>query len=1062
MLASAPMALAGAYHININSSEGGSVSVSKMSGTADAGEFIRVFIRPESNLWTLHSFSITRQDDGTVVEYADYYDPNYQAYSFTMPAADVTITASFARVFYAVTVSPSTEEGSALANVDHAATGDEVVVNVYPADGFHAVGLQVKEDDTGEYLTATKIGNNLYTFTIGSDDVTVTPLFAPTPKYPVYVAETEHGSIDVEERGYEGDAVFFHTYPDRGYATESVNVVASTSQFASLPVEVTKFDEGSYAFIMPECNSVTIYATFKLADYHVKNDPNMKNGTVSEDIPNMSHHFDETVTLTVTPDEDYVLNHLTITDDNGDDLPYAWVTEGESLRFTMPYSNVTVHASFRYTVYAIEILDIEHGTVTADVDMARVGDTVTITVAPDLGYMLTNLTVEAGYEITGGGTPHAPRKAQGLWYTQEVIGTRQIDDTHFSFVLPDWLMDNITPNYLEATKFRITATFKDLGPRVMWCQGNNTLYFDFVANPTGEPQVGDTYDGQTITALWVGERALPTYGIPFWNTGDTEQATRVVFSPDFAQARPTSCYYWFYYFKSLENIEGLENLNTSEVIDMRSMFDNCWSLTTINVNSFDVSKVIRANKMFFDCISLTTIYCDNTWDIENDASMFTYDSHLVGAVAYRDKGIDDGSMANPTTGYFTSSHLVTLVVEGDGTADVPQIGFPGTTITVTPAPGQFSDLANVAVTGDVSGNTVDVTAAGGAYTFTMPGEPVTVTVTFATPDVVDAVLWCEDNTTLYFVHQPVEALNGGLWDGQSITNMWRDDAVTNVGWTVPEWKSVKTVATNVVFDESFADARPRSCYSWFFEFKVLENIEGLEYLNTSEVTNMNSMFLNCETLTTLDVNTFDMSKVTNATSMFRSCTGLTTIYCDNTWSIATAPSMFLADINLVGAVAYESGSTTGAMANPSTGYFTGRWDVAIPSDLEHGTVACEKTWAYTNEMVTLTVTPDFGYELESLTIATVDAGEPAGAPTMAPRRVGVDFNEGDTPGTYTFKMPASAVAVSAAFTQSVITGVDDLNAAKQTGGRRYNMMGQPVGDDYKGIVVEDGEKKVVK
>ncbi len=59
-------------------------------------------------------------------------------------------------------------------------------------------------------------------------------------------------------------------------------------------------------------------------------------------------------------------------------------------------------------------------------------------------------------------------------------------------------------------------------------------------------------------------------------------------------------------------------------------------------------------------------------------------------------------------------------------------------------------------------------------------------------------------------------------------------------------------------------------------------------------------------------------------------------------------------------------------------------------------------------------------------------------------------------------MPASAVAVSAAFTQSVITGVDDLNAAKQTGGRRYNMMGQPVGDDYKGIVVEDGEKKVVK
>ncbi len=150
------------------------------------------------------------------------------------------------------------------------------------------------------------------------------------------------------------------------------------------------------------------------------------------------------------------------------------------------------------------------------------------------------------------------------------------------------------------------------------------------------------------------------------------------------------------------------------------------------------------------------------------------------------------------------------------------------------------------------------------------------------------------------------------------------------------------------------------------------------------------------------------------------------------------------------------------MANPTTGYFTGRWDVAIAPAMEHGTVTCEKTWAYTNEMVTITIVPDTNYELDQLTIVTVDASEPSSAPMMAPRRANVDFNEGDAPGTYTFKMPPSAVAVNATFKQPIITGVADLNAAKQRSGRRYNTIGQPVSNDYKGIVIEDGVKKIIK
>ena len=742
---------------------------------------------------------------------------------------------------------------------------------------------------------------------------------------------------------------------------------------------------------------------------------------MSEATPGVAHHHGDAVTLMVAPDEDYALNHLTITDTDGNGVAYSWLTEGESLTFNMPYSSVNVQASFKHTVYAIEIMESELGTVTSDVSMARMGDTVYLTVTPGMGCMFTDIKVEAGYEIAGGGGggAHAPLKAEHLWYKQGDVFVSRIDETHFSFELPDRFFDDIAPFYLENTKFRVMADFKDIGPRVIWCEGNKTLYFDYDPAPQREPRVGDTYDGQTITDLWVGEEALPKT-MPLWNCPETrDSTTRVVFKPDFSHARPTSCYCWFYCFKDLETIEGIEHLNTSEVTDMTSMFAECWSLETIKVNYFDMTKVTSIYKMFFSCLSLTTIWCDNTWNVESSNAVFTFDNNLVGAAVYAISGVDDGSMANPTTGYFTSSNPVTVVINGNGTVDACEIGFPDETFTFSAKPDPFCIVGSVVVTGNVSGNEIGVNLTGGVFSFTMPREAVTITVTFNTPELVNAALWCQDNSTLYFVRQPIEVVNGDTWDGQTITNMWYGDAVNNVGWAIPEWKIAKSTATKVVFDESFADARPKSCYAWFNDFNTLTTIEGLEYLNTSAVTNMNSMFLGCNGLTTLDVSAFDVNRVTNATGMFRACKNLTTIYCDSTWNIPTASAMFNGSTKLVGAVAYNSNLLTGSMANPKTGYFTGKWDVTVASTSEHVAISCEKTWAYTNETVTFTVTTDEGYDL-LLTIETVDDSEPSGAPLLAPRRANVDYTPGAEPGTYTFSMPAAPVIITAAIDSSNI------------------------------------------
>lgn len=88
-----------------------------------------------------------------------------------------------------------------------------------------------------------------------------------------------------------------------------------------------------------------------------------------------------------------------------------------------------------------------------------------------------------------------------------------------------------------------------------------------------------------------------------------------------------------------------------------------------------------------------------------------------------------------------------------------------------------------------------------------------------------------------------------------------------------ERKAIQTV----VFDESFKDARPKSCDQWFYLFEGLTKIEHLDYLNTSEVENMGSMFSNCTSLETLDLSSFNTEKVTDMQTMFEGSTNLRTI-----------------------------------------------------------------------------------------------------------------------------------------------------------------------------------------
>lgn len=144
------------------------------------------------------------------------------------------------------------------------------------------------------------------------------------------------------------------------------------------------------------------------------------------------------------------------------------------------------------------------------------------------------------------------------------------------------------------------------------------------------------------------------YGYPVW-AGTLKEANTGVkkakFDTSFKDYLPTSIGSWFYNCQALETIEGLENLNTSNVQYAFSMFVNCVSLKVLDLSSWDMSKVTDIAEMFYNCSALTTIYSSGAWKCEASNDMFTNCDALQGAVKY-DASKTDVSMANHE-GYFT-------------------------------------------------------------------------------------------------------------------------------------------------------------------------------------------------------------------------------------------------------------------------------------------------------------------------------------------------------------------------------------------------------------------------
>ena len=316
----------------------------------------------------------------------------------------------------------------------------------------------------------------------------------------------------------------------------------------------------------------------------------------------------------------------------------------------------------------------------------------------------------------------------------------------------------------------------------------------------------------------------------------------IVFDKSFSTYTPTSLYKFFANLTKLKTITGLEYLNTEKVTNMSYMFFNCSSLTSLDVTHFNTAKVTNMNRLFAYCSSLTSLDVThfNTAKVTNMNSMFECCSSLTSLdVTY----FNTANVTDMNKMFYKCSALTTIYASDNFVTDKVEYSY-----------NMFYDCTSL------KGTTLEYVASKTDHNYANCG-----TDGYFTPGCGYAEF---DNATgtLTFSYKVVKP--EGAYD-------------LNVGITEPGWRTHKNEIKKVVFDTSFANARPTSCYYWFYECKNLVNIEGIENLNTEKVTNMELMFANCSTLTSLDVTKFNTANVTTLMSMFSDCSSLKSLDVTN-------------------------------------------------------------------------------------------------------------------------------------------------------------------------------------
>ena len=339
----------------------------------------------------------------------------------------------------------------------------------------------------------------------------------------------------------------------------------------------------------------------------------------------------------------------------------------------------------------------------------------------------------------------------------------------------------------------------------------------------------------------------------------------VVFDKSFKTYAPTSLYGFFRGLTKLETIKDLKYLNTEQVTNMSYMFSDCSALTSLDLSNFNTAKVRDMSYMFFRCSALSSLDLSNfnTAIVTNMSYMFFNCANLSSLDL---SNFNTAIVSDMSLMFGGCSVLSSLDLSNFYTKEVRDMSYMFSrcsALTTIYASDKFvtskvqSGISMFSACKNLKGTILNYKDSKTDHTYANCG-----TNGYFTP-VFEYAEFNEGTGTLTFrrgLSKPKGAYALNL-------------EASEPGW----WSTHRYEIKKVVFDASFANARPTSCYKWFHHCTNLATIEGIENLNTENVTNMGVMFCRCQNLSSLDLTNFNTGNVTNMYGMFSNCQNLSSL-----------------------------------------------------------------------------------------------------------------------------------------------------------------------------------------
>ena len=304
-------------------------------------------------------------------------------------------------------------------------------------------------------------------------------------------------------------------------------------------------------------------------------------------------------------------------------------------------------------------------------------------------------------------------------------------------------------------------------------------------------------------------------GIGSLNTAFQQQLTQIIIDPGVIANQNSRGL--FSHLRKLKTIQGLENLDTSQVTNMSWMFAFCESLTNLDVSHFDTSQVTDMSSMFlYDLLTSLDLSHWDTSQVTDMSSMFL----LADLTSLDLSNFDTSKVTNMSMMFADCYGLTSLDVSHFDTSQV---------INMNGMFEDFSQLTNLDVS---SWDTSQVT------------------------DMRDMFRGCKSLTSLDVSH----------WDTSQVTDMFE------------MFSGCESLSSLDV--SHFNISQVTDIHGMFMSCGNLTSLDVSSF-DTSKVTIMAQMFADCESLTSLDVSHWDTSQVRDMSIMFADCKNLTSLDLSN-------------------------------------------------------------------------------------------------------------------------------------------------------------------------------------